>query len=355
MSLEQEVPTADPKEAAKEARLRYVTDISPGIRRVKKGNGFSYVHPDGKTVSDETTLARIRGLVIPPAWTDVWICTHPRGHLQATGRDAKGRKQYRYHTDWRAVRDSTKYDKLTIFGKLLPKIRSRVADDLKRRGLPREKVLAAVVRILDLTHIRIGNEEYARENNSFGLTTLRSRHVDVDGSTVRFRFRGKSGQQQDLHFRDPRIARVIRRCEELPGHELFGYVDDDGNAVDVESQHVNDYLREATGEEITAKDFRTWGGTVQATACLMRAGECDTELQTKHCMTDAVKQVADVLGNRPATCRKYYIDPRVFSAYQRRHLCGYIAKELTKHKEYDETSLQPIEKAVLKLLEETLD
>lgn len=352
MARAKNIPTADPLKDAQEAGLRYIADISLGIRRLKKGKNFNYVHPDGKKVKEEATLKRIRSLVIPPAWSDVWICPHPRGHLQATGKDVRGRKQYRYHADWRAIRDQTKYDKLSSFGEVLPKIRKRVSTDLQKRGLPREKVLAAIVRILDVTHIRIGNEEYAQENHSFGITTLRNKHVDVHGSDVRFTFRGKSGQKQDLHVHDPRVARVIRTCEELPGHELFGYKDDDGAVVDIGSHDVNAYLHEITGMEITAKDFRTWGGTIKAAACLLALGDCDTEVHAKRCMVSAVKEVAAVLGNRPATCKKYYIDPRVFSAYQRNHLCTYLAKELTKNKNNVENDLQPIEKAVLKLLEE---
>jgi DNA topoisomerase-1 len=343
------------KAAAADAGLRYVHDLAPGIRRIKNGKSFTYVHPDGKAVNDESTLKRIHGLVIPPAWTDVWICTHPNGHLQATGRDARNRKQYRYHAKWRSVRDRTKYDKLLEVGQLLPKIRKQVLQDLNKKGLPREKVLAAIVRILDLTHIRIGNEEYAKENNSYGLTTLRDKHVDIDGSTVRFKFKGKSGQHQDIHFKDPRIARIVQKCEELPGHELFAYVDDDGNIVDIASDNVNEYLKNITGKDITAKDFRTWGGTIQAALCLYKSGECDTELKSKRMMTTAVKEVAGFLGNRPATCKKYYIDPRIFSSYQERSLCSFLAKELTKKDKYSEDDLQPIEKAVMKLLKNTVD
>lgn len=355
MSRVHDTPADDPHHAATEAGLRYVSDVSPGIRRIKKGKRFGYVSAGGKTVADKATLERIRALVIPPAWTDVWICPHPRGHLQVTGRDDRGRKQYRYHTAWRIVRDRTKYDKLTVFGKLLPKIRMQTDADMRAAGLPRRKVLAAIVRILDITHVRIGNEEYARDNHSFGLTTLRDKHADVHGPEVRFIFRGKSGQKQDLHFRDPRIARVVRSCEELPGHELFAYVDDDGSTVDVGSDDVNAYLREITGTDITAKDFRTWGGTIQAAACLLRLGECDTEIRAAHCMTTAVKEVAAVLGNRPATCKKYYIDPRVFSSYRKRHLCRFLSKELTKNNNHSKNTLQPIEEAVLRLLKEAFD
>lgn len=343
---------ADPREAAHDARLRYVSDASPGIHRQKKGKSFAYVRANGAPVKDAATLERMRSLAIPPAWTDVWICPHPRGHLQATGRDARGRKQYRYHPDWRAVRDRTKYDKLASFGALLPIIRRRVEHDLRQSGMPRTKVLATIVRILDLTHMRIGNEEYARENHSYGLTTLRDTHARVSGLDVRFAFRGKSGRRQNLHVRDPRIARIVRRCAELPGQELFAYEDENGDVIDVGSEDVNDYLREITGEPITAKDFRTWGGTVHAAACLLALGECDTEAEAAHCMVSAVKQVAEVLGNRPATCKKYYIDPRVFTAYRRRRLCETLTRALKKNKKQKTKNIKPIERAVLTMLNE---
>lgn len=343
------------RESAKEAGLRYVSDLTPGIRRIKKGKNFSYADSKGKVITDEATLKRIRSLVIPPAWTDVWICPQAKGHIQATGRDARGRKQYRYHAQWRAFRDRTKYDKLLDFGKHLPSIRERLDADLRKKGLPKEKVLAAIVKILDVTHLRIGNEEYAQENKSYGLTTLHDRHADVKGGTVRFRFRGKSGQNQDVQFSDPRIARIVKECEELPGHELFGYLDDDGIVVDIASDDVNAYLHEITGAEITAKDFRTWGGTVHAAECLFNAGECETELKAKHCIVKTIKEVAGILGNRPATCRKYYIDPRIFSAYNKHILCGSLAKELTKNKKVSKNDLYPIETAVMKVLKETIE
>jgi len=347
--------TIDARTSATEAGLRYVSDEAPGIRRIKNGKRFTYKDSSGKTVNDETTLERIKALVIPPAWTDVWICMHAKGHIQATGRDARGRKQYRYHAKWRVFRDRTKYDKLLDFGKQLPKIRARVEADLHKKELPKEKVLAAIVRILDITHIRIGNEEYAKENKSYGLTTLHDRHTDVSGNTVRFRFRGKSGQQQDVEFKDPRIARIVQKCEELPGHELFGYIDDEGNAVDIASDDVNNYLHEITNEDITAKDFRTWGGTIHAALCLFNAGECDTELKSKHSIVQTIKEVAGVLGNRPATCKKYYIDPRIFSAYSSHILCATLAKELTKNKKSSNDSLYPIEKAVMNVLKEAIN
>jgi len=354
MTLSDDLPAMDPKVAAAEAGLRYVSDSMPGIRRLKKGKGFLYQDEHGKVIRDKTAFMRIRSLVIPPAWKDVWICPSPRGHLQATGWDARGRKQYRYHLEWRTIRDRTKYDKLMNFGEHLPGIRKRVLDDLKQPGLPREKVIAAIVRILDITHMRIGNEEYAKENKSYGLTTLHNKHVDISGSNVRFTFRGKSGQRQDISFSDRRLAKIIKSCEELPGYELFQYIDGEGAITDIRSEDINAYLKEITGDDITAKDFRTWGGTVQAAMCLFRMGECDTELSAKHCVINAVKEVAGFLGNRPATCKKYYIDPRIFSAYHKRGLCSLLAGELTHKKTCGEDELQPIEKAVLKLLGKTV-
>ncbi|HET7767706.1 MAG TPA: DNA topoisomerase IB, partial [Chloroflexota bacterium] len=254
----------DPLASAEAAGLRYVSDEAPGIRRKKTGDSFAYVGPDGKAVKDEKTLARIKSLAIPPAWTDVWICPRANGHLQATGRDARGRKQYRYHAKWREVRDAVKYDKMVDFAAVLPKIRRRVERDLSLPGLPREKVLAAVVRLLEQTRIRVGNEEYKAQNKSFGLTTLQNRHVDVNGSTISFRFKGKSGKSHEVELTDRRLARIVRACREIPGQDLFQYVDEEGVQHDVTSGDVNDYIREIAGEEFSAKDFRTWAGTVMA-------------------------------------------------------------------------------------------
>lgn len=304
----------DPLASAKVAGLRYVRDSEPGIQRLKAGKGFRYVRPDGKAV-DKTTLNRIRSLVIPPAWTNVWICARPDGHLQAVGRDAKGRKQYRYHTSYRYQRDQTKYGRMLSFGKALVQIRKRVEEDLKLAGLPREKVLATVVRLLETTCIRIGNEEYKEQNGSFGLTTLQDRHVQVEGSKIRFRFKGKSGQMQDVELSDPRLAKIVRHCRDIPGYELFQYYDETGAVCDVTSSDVNDYIREATGEDFTAKDFRTWGGTGWAALILEQLGRCETEAETKKSVVEAVRQVAQRLGNRPATCRKYYVHPAVLDAY----------------------------------------
>jgi len=306
----------DPVASAKAARLRYVTDTRPGIRREPRGDGFAYVAPDGTEVTDEDTLARIRSLAIPPAWTDVWICRMANGHLQATGRDQKGRKQYRYHARWRTVRDETKYSRLAAFAHALPTIRRRVEEDLARPGLSRERVLATVVRFLETTLIRIGNDEYARSNGHYGLTTLHNKHAVVKGSTIQFRFTGKSGKRHEVKLQDRRLAKIVRRCQDLPGQELFEYPDEAGVYRDVGSADVNDYLREISGEDFTAKDFRTWAGTVLAARALYDVGPAETKTEARRNIAAAVQQVADRLGNTPAICRKSYIHPEIIRAYE---------------------------------------
>jgi DNA topoisomerase I len=305
----------DPKKSAEAAGLRYVRDDKPGIRRLGAGNGFKYVAPDGTAITDDVTLNRIRSLVIPPAWTDVWICPSPHGHIQAVGRDAKGRKQYRYHTAYRYIRDQTKYGRMLAFGAALSKIREKVEQDLKLPGLPRNKVLAAVVKLLESTCMRIGNDEYKKQNESFGLTTLQDKHVKVEGATMRFKFRGKSGQQQDIELDDPLLAKIVKKSRDIPGYELFQYYDEAGNICDVTSADVNDYIREITGEDFTAKDFRTWGGTGLATLALEELGAFETQSEQKKNVVEAIKRVSQRLGNRPATCRKYYVHPAVLDAY----------------------------------------
>lgn len=305
----------DPMKSAEVAGLTYVRDGEPGIRRLKSGKGFRYVGPNGKAVSDESTLKRIRSLVIPPAWTDVWICASPYGHLQAVGRDAKGRKQYRYHTAYRYQRDQTKFGRLMSFGAALEKIRDRVEEDLSLPGLPKDKVLAAVVKLLERTCMRIGNDEYKEENGSYGLTTLQDKHVKIEGSTMRFKFKGKSGQQQDIQLDDPRLAKIVKRCRDIPGYELFQYVDETGKVCDITSSDVNAYIRQITGEDFTAKDFRTWGGTGSAALVLEQLGRCGTETDAKKKIVEAIKMVAEKLGNRPATCKKYYVHPAILEAY----------------------------------------
>lgn len=308
-------PHPNPVASAKAAGLRYVTDALSGIRRERDGDSFRYFGPDGQPINDAEELQRFKLLAIPPAWTEVWICPRPNGHLQATGRDAKGRKQYRYHPRWREVRDQTKYDRMIAFGEALPRIRERVARDLALSGMPREKVLAAVVRLLETTCIRVGNEEYVRQNHSFGLTTLRNRHVDVEGSTLRFHFTGKSGKKQVVELHDRRLARIVKRCREIPGHHLFECLDEQGQTRAVESGDVNDYLREISGEEFTAKEFRTWEGTVLAVRALRECGACDSQTQAKKNIVQAIDRVTEQLGNTRAVCRKYYVHPAVLDAY----------------------------------------
>jgi DNA topoisomerase-1 len=306
---------ADPEESARAAGLRYVSDDMPGIRRRRRGKGFSYADPKGSAVRDARTLERIRKLAIPPAWTDVWICPLANGHLQATGRDARGRKQYRYHAEWRNVRDESKFGRMIAFGEALPKIRERVEKDLSLRGLPREKVVATVVRLLETTLIRIGNREYARQNGSFGLTTLRDGHVDIDGAKLRFEFRGKSGKEHAVEIQDRRVARIVRQCRDLPGQTLFQYLDENGERQKITSEDVNAYLKETTGEDFSAKDFRTWGGTVLALSALLEVGVCESGREANKAVVDTVKRVAEELGNRPAICRKYYVHPVVIDTF----------------------------------------
>jgi DNA topoisomerase-1 len=296
------------------AGLRYSSDQKPGIVRRRSGGGFSYRDPDGRPVRDAETLERIRAIAIPPAWTDVWICPWPNGYLQATGRDARGRKQYRYHTRYRRRRDDAKFGRLIAFARALPAIRERVERDLARTGLPREKVLAAVVRLLELTLIRVGNDEYARLNKSFGLTTLRNRHAEVDGTEVTFRFRGKSGQRREVGLRDRRLAAVVRRCRDLPGQELFQYVGEDGEPHDVASDDVNGYLAEIA-PNVTAKDFRTWAGTVLAYRALRALGEGSSDREKQRNVAAAIRETAENLGNTAAVARQAYVHPAVVDAY----------------------------------------
>jgi DNA topoisomerase-1 len=302
-------------EEAKAVGLVYVSDHVPGITRRKSGIGFSYRNPDGSQI-DEPTLDRIRKLAIPPAWTDVWICTNPRGHIQATGRDQKGRKQYRYHDRWRLVRDENKYDRLVAFGYALPKLRRRIDHDLSLRGLQRDKVLAAVVQVMEITLIRVGNEEYAKNNNSFGLTTLRDEHAKIRGSEAVFEFRGKSGKVHRTSFHDRRLARIVKACQDLPGQHLFQYIDDEGVQRSVESADVNAYLHDALGEDFSAKDFRTWAGTVNAAKALAMLPQCSSVAECKRNISTCVKAVAALLGNTAAVARGSYIHPAVLKAYE---------------------------------------
>jgi DNA topoisomerase-1 len=306
---------SDPVESAQAAGLRYVSDTQPGIRRKRAGKGFAYVGTDGKPIRDEKELARIRSLAIPPAYTDVWICPSPNGHIQATGRDARGRKQYRYHPRWREVRDETKFGRMLAFSEALPRIRARVEHDLSLPGLPREKVLATVVRLLECTCIRVGNDEYAKANRSYGLTTLQDKHVEISGSTLSFEFKGKSGKIHKVNLSDRRLARIVQRCQALPGEDLFQYVDEDGVRQTIGSGDVNDYIREISGEEFTAKDFRTWAGTLLAVAALTEAGAFTNQRQAKSNVLRAIDRVAEQLNNTRAVCRKYYVHPAVLETY----------------------------------------
>ena len=316
----------DPEETARAAGLRYMIDDRPGITRTKRASGFVYTGVDGKRITDKDEIARIASLAVPPAWTDVWICPSPRGHIQATGRDARGRKQYRYHAKWRQVRDETKFSRMALFGSTLPVIRQTVDEHLSLPGLPREKVLAVVVQLLEATMIRVGNEEYARTNKSYGLTTLRDRHVNIEGSRAMFRFRGKSGVQHTVEISDRRLARVVRRCQDVPGQELFQYVEESGDGRSIGSADVNAYLREIAGEDFTAKDFRTWGGTVAAAVLLRASGDCDTQTERRSNIVAAIRSVSTILGNTPSVCRKSYVHPIVLSHYEEGLLCTVLAE-----------------------------
>ena len=340
---------------AKAANLSYVSDSARGISRHQRGTTYVYSGPDGQRVRDETILTRIRSLAIPPAWSSVWICTDARGHMQATGRDAKGRKQYRYHARWHAARDETKYGRVIAFGEALPLIHRRTGEHIHLPNLPREKVLATIVQLLEATLIRVGNAEYARSNKSFGLTTMRDHnvHVEHDSSRLRFEFRGKQGKTHVVELTDRRLARVVKRCRDIPGQELFQYVDDTGQRHSVGSADVNDYLRELTGQEFTAKDFRTWAGTVLAARALAAIGVAETDSEARRRVVEAVEQVAKRLGNTPAICRKCYIHPAVVNAY----LCG-SAVDVLQTRATDELKrdgeLDPAERAVLRLLRHDL-
>ena len=340
----------DPRDAAESAGLRYVSDARPGIRRKKVGTGFSYARADGSKLIEKDVLKRIKTLAIPPAWTEVWICPFTDGHIQATGRDAKGRKQYRYHPRFREVRESTKYEHVVAFADALPAIREKVQEHMALRGLPREKVLATVVHLLETTLIRVGNDDYAKQNNSYGLTTLKNRHVSVNGNEVRFRFTGKSGKQWSLRVRDRRIAKIIKACQDLPGQELLQYVDEAGSCQDVTSGDVNDYLKEITGKDITAKDFRTWAGTVLAAMALNELESFDSAAQAKRHLRTAIEKVAGKLGNTPTICRKCYVHPEVLNSYMDGKLVLELKEKAESELRGDVQSFKPQEAAVLALL-----
>ncbi|MBD2094528.1 DNA topoisomerase IB [Trichocoleus sp. FACHB-591] len=345
----------DPVQSAQVAGLRYVNDDSPGIQRQPRGKGFVYLNIDGKIIRDRQEIQRIESLAIPPAYKDVWICPFANGHIQATGRDAKGRKQYRYHSLWRQVRDQTKFTRLIAFSDALPTLRERVDHDLGLRGLSREKVLATVVRLLETTCIRVGNETYARTNRSFGLTTMRCQHVDISGTTLRFKFRGKSGVDHDIQISDRRLARIIKRCQEIPGYELFQYLDDAGQSQCIDSGAVNTYLQEITKQDFTAKDFRTWSGTVMAALELDAMGPFQSQTQAKKNINQAIKNVAAHLGNRPATCRKYYVHPAILDAYLDGSLISTLEKAMQQPASDSAYALNPEEMAVVAILEQQLE
>jgi len=345
------VPNIDSVAAAKSAGLRYVDDRMAGVRRKRIGKAFTYIAADGKPLRNLEEIRRIKSLVIPPAWTDVWICPISNGHIQATARDGKGRKQYRYHPRWRMVRDETKFDRMLAFAQVLPKIRSRAEKDLKRPGLPREKILATVVRLLETTLIRVGNEEYARNNESFGLTTMRDRHVEVNGSTLRFEFRGKSGVEHIVDFTDRRLARVVKRSQDLPGEEVFQYLDENGERHSIESSDVNNYLREIAGDDFTAKDFRTWAGTVLAAKALQEFEAWDSKAQAKRNIVRAIESVAKRLGNTRAVCKKCYIHPVVLNTYLDGSLLHILRRTIENEMKQSLSELSPEEAAVLAFLQ----
>lgn len=347
-------PVVEAKTAAAEAGLRYVIDRSPGITRKRAGDGFVYVDSSGRRIQDPVTLARIRSLAIPPAWQDVWICPQARGHLQATGRDACGRKQHRYHPRWSETRDGAKFSRTIAFGRALPRIRRRVARDLRRPGLGREKVLAAMVRLLETTHIRIGNEEYLKQNRSVGLSTMRDRHASVRSGVIHFNFRGKGGKQHEIDLEDPRLARIVRQTQELPGQELFQYLDEHGVNQKISSTDVNAYLREIAGSAFSAKDFRTWSGTVLAAVALRELEKANTQKQVKRNLVAAIENVARRLGNTPAICRKCYIHPAIIESYLDGKTVEVLRAQAAAELRAARSGLSVEEKAVLAFLQTRL-
>jgi DNA topoisomerase-1 len=354
MALESEASVqtiVDPRDAAETAGLLYVSDEKPGIRRRKAGKGFGYRGPDGKAVKERTTLQRIRALAIPPAWTDVWICPKANGHIQATGRDAKGRKQYKYHPQFREVREGVKFEHIMEFARLLPTIRAKVSEHMSLRGLPREKVLATTVHLLETTLIRVGNDDYAKQNRSYGLTTLKDPHVKIDGADLRFQFKGKSGKTWRLQVKDRRVARIVKACQELPGQELLQYVDEIGQRRDVTSSDINSYLREITGQDVTAKDFRTWAGTVLAALALREFEAFDSQARAKKNVRTAIERVSSRLGNTPTICRKCYVHPEILNCYLNGSLLLEIKEEVEAELRNQLEGLKPEEAAVMTLLQ----
>ncbi|MDQ6943513.1 MAG: DNA topoisomerase IB [Candidatus Eremiobacteraeota bacterium] len=343
------LPTEGP-EAAKAAGLRYTTDAIPGIRRVKRRKTFAFIAADGTPITDRKEIARIKSLAVPPAYTDVWICPQANGHLQATGRDARGRKQYRYHKRWREIRDETKFDRMIEFAKALPSIRAAVSRDMAKPGLPREKILATLVSLLEETAIRVGNEEYARENDSFGLTTLQEEHAEVKGSKVTFHFRGKSGKEHEIEVKDKRVARIVKASQDLPGQNLFEYVGDDGEPRPVRSEDVNEYLREIAEGDFTAKDFRTWEATMTC-ALELATVEIEGQGEAKTAVNEAIKRVAEKLGNTPAVCKKSYIHPGVIAEFLANGALELVHKDVSRAQH----ALSKHEVAVIDLVERIIE
>ncbi|WP_083747333.1 DNA topoisomerase IB [Teichococcus deserti] len=347
-------PPPTPESEARAAGLRYVSDTGPGITRHRKGDDWSFRGPDGKLIRDKATIERLKKLAVPPAWTEVWLCPRADGHIQATGRDVKGRKQYRYHADWRSARDTTKYQHVMEFARCLPQLRARIAEDMEQPGLGRQKVLATVAHLLDSTLIRVGNEDYAQANGSYGLTTLRNRHVAIKGAELRFAFRAKSGKDWKLSLRDRRVAKVVRACQDLPGQSLFQYLDEDGERQSIDSADVNDYLREITGRDITAKDFRTWAGTVLAAMALSEFERFDSDAAAKRNVKAAIEHAATRLGNTPAICRKCYVHPEVLDSYLQGSLLVQVKQQVDAVLRDDLPKLKPEEAAVLAFLRKRL-
>ncbi|MEO7932782.1 MAG: DNA topoisomerase IB [Chthoniobacterales bacterium] len=342
------------QEEAREAGLRYTHDDRPGIRREKRGEEIVYLHPNGTPVDDDSTLTRIKRLAIPPAWTDVWICPLENCHIQATGRDARRRKQYRYHPKWREHRDENKFGRMIAFARVLPKIRRRVKRDLARRGMPREKVLATVVSLLEGTLIRVGNDEYVKQNGSYGLTTMRNRHVRVRGAKIEFAFKGKSGVRHEIAVKDPQLAKIVRRCQEMPGQDLFEYEGEDGELHTITSQDVNEYLRGIAGEDFSAKDFRTWAGTVLAAIALREFEAFDAQAEAKRNVVSAIEAVAKMLGNTPSVCRKCYVHPVILDSYLTGDTIATVQQRVEGKIDRSLSKLKPEEAAVLILLQQKL-
>lgn len=341
--------TVETDDILEKANLRFINDTTPGITREKHKDSFLYILPNGNIVKDEKTLERINSLGIPPAWEDVWVSPYANGHIQAIGKDAKGRKQYRYHSKWVEETQNTKFDNMLAFAKALPQIRKRVRYDLNKEGMPKEKVLATIVWLLEHTLIRVGNKEYEKENKSYGLTTLKNKHVDIDGPEITFTFKGKSGVYHDVDIRNKKVAKIIKNCQNLPGQQLFQYVDDNGKRHTISSEDVNEYLKEITGSEFTAKDFRTWAATTMAAELLDKVGLVDTKTDLKKTLSDTVKVVSSYLRNKPSTCRKYYIHPVVFTAYEKGDVLSVIDKKVKKIADFD-FELDEEENRVVKFL-----